>query len=218
MRICAIALAAISLSCRPGAAADETVPDGGLLVFQDDFERAEIGPGWRDTSRGAYTIVDGELRARGARNHPLWLQRALPRDARIEFTARSLGPAVDIKAEAFGDGRSHARRASYTATSYVVILGGWNNTRSVIARLDEHGADRRVRERPRPDIGRRYSFVIERRGRALRWFLDGELFLGFEDPSPLAGPGHEFFAFNNWESEVLFDDLAIYDVGGGRAQ
>lgn len=188
------------------------MPGGGRLVFRDGFERADLGDDWRDTSGGAFAIEDGELRARGARNHPLWLVRTLPRDARVEFTARSAGPAVDIKAELFGDGVSHARRASYTATAYVVILGGWNNTRSIIARLDEHGADRRVREEPRPEPGRRYSFVLTRRGGTLRWFLDGRPFLAFDDPRPLTGPGHEFFAFTNWESEVRFDDLAVYEI------
>jgi hypothetical protein len=208
------AAAALSLSaaCSNGEPAAKPLPTGGRLVFQDGFERTDIGGDWRDTSGGAFTIADGELRARGARNRPLWLRRALPRDARVEFTAVSAGPAVDIKVELFGDGASYARQASYTATAYVVILGGWNNTRSIIARLDEHGDDRRVREEPRPEAGRRYSFVLERRAGSLRWFLDGRPFLDFDDPKPLAGPGHEFFAFNNWQSEVRFDDLAVYEL------
>jgi hypothetical protein len=69
-----------------------------------------------------------------------------------------------------------------------------------------------VRETPRPEPGRRYSFALERRGSLLRWFLDGRPFLDFDDPSPLAGPGHEHFAFNNWNSEVRFDDLAVYEI------
>src|SRR5216683_2690597 len=49
------------------------------------------------------------------------------------------------KVEAWGDGKSNAETLSYTATSYVFILGGWHNMISVIARLDEHGNDRRPR-------------------------------------------------------------------------
>ena len=33
--------------------------------------------------------------------------------------------------------------------------------------------------------------------------------LTFYDPAPLAGPGHDRFAFNNWASRAYFDDLAI---------
>lgn len=120
----------------------------GRLVFKDDFNGAALGSAWLDTG-GGYSIVDGELRAQGARNKPLWLKVKMPRDARVEFVARSMSPAVDIKAELWGDGLSKAIQASYNATSYVVILGGWNNSRSIIARMDEHGNDRKVRSSPK---------------------------------------------------------------------
>jgi hypothetical protein len=33
--------------------------------------------------------------------------------------------------------------------------------------------------------------------------------LEWDDPDPLAGPGHEFFAFNDWDVRVHFDNLVI---------
>ncbi len=176
--------------------------------FEDRFERGELGPDWRDTG-GNWRIENGALRGEGARNHPLWLRRKLPRDARIEFDAWSDSPAGDLKCEAWGDGESHATQASYTATSYVVIFGGWHNRLNVIARMNEHGADRQVREDPHVEMGKRYHFAIERRGRDLRWALDGNPLMEFHDPDPLAGPGHEHFAFNDWEALVHFDNLVI---------
>ncbi len=189
--------------------ADGALPDG-RVVFTERFDGA-LGA-FTDTSDGSYAVRAGELRVQGAHNHPLWLRTALPRDARIDFTARSESPAVDIKVEAFGDGRSFARTASYTATSYVVILGGWNNSRSIIARMNEHGQDRKVRTDPRGEVGRRYSFSVVRVGGRLTWYLDGARFLDFDDDAPLSGSGHEHFAFNNWESEVYFDDLTIREL------
>jgi hypothetical protein len=212
MRIYAIAVAAaVAVSCS-GKSGDQAQPSAGRKVFEDRFDRAELGADWLDTSGGRFAIVNGELHVRGARNKPLWLKRKLPRDARIEFTARSESSAVDIKVEAFGDGRSRAKKLSYTATSYVVILGGWNNSRSIIARMDEHGDDRQVRTSPKGVPGRRYRFAIARKGNLLSWLLDGETFLELDDPAPLAGPGHEHFAFNNWETELYFDDLVVYEL------
>ena len=211
MRACAIAIAVAAAACSSDKGTDPTVGEGRLL-FKDDFERESLGSSWLDTSKGRYSIVDGRLRAAGAHNHPLWLRRELPRDARVEFVASSASPAIDIKCELFGDGRSHAREASYVATSYVVILGGWNNTRSIVARMDEHGDGRVSREDPRGEPGREYRFSIARKGGKLVWKLDGEEFLTLEDDEPLAGAGHEHFAFNNWESEVYFDDLAVYGI------
>lgn len=181
----------------------------GRLVFEDRFDRKEPGADWLDTG-GAYRIENGALRAKGARNRPLWLKRKLPRDARIEFRALSKSPAVDIKAELWGDGKSKATSVSYSATSYVIILGGWNNSLSAIARMNEHGKDRVIKKRPRPTDNRWYSFAIVRQGGLVSWFLDRDLFMRMDDPQPLEGDGHEYFAFNNWESEVLFDDLLIY--------
>lgn len=193
----------------PGTAA----PQGGKgrVVFEDHFDRAEVGPDWLDTG-GGYAIVNGELRAGGAHNKPLWLKRKLPRDARVEFKARSMSPAVDIKVEVFGDGASKAIKASYTATSYVVILGGWNNSRSIIARMNEHGDDRKARTEPRAEPGRSYAFSISRKGGRFEWLLDGRPFLELDDEAPLEGPGHDSFAINDWESEVYFDDLVVYEL------
>ena len=184
---------------------------GGRLVFEDDFDRKEIGDAWLDTG-GGYRIVDGALRIQGAKNKPLWLKHELPRDARVEFTARSESPEVDIKAEFFGDGKSRAERVSYTATSYVVILGGWNNKRSIIARMNEHGDDRFVRESPKGIQGKTYRFAVARKGKSFKWYLNDELFLEMTDTSPLVGSGHDHFAFNNWASEVFFDDLRIFEL------
>ena len=188
-----------------------TPPPGKKLIFEDNFERKEIGDNWLDTW-GRYKIVDGELRAHGAKNKPLWLKKKLPRDTRVEFTARSESPAIDIKVELFGDGKSFAKKASYTATSYVVILGGWNNSRSIIARMNEHGKDRVVRESPKGVQGKTYHFILVRRQSKLTWYLKPGLFLEMRDTIPLEGTGHEYFAINNWASEVYFDNFKVFEL------
>lgn len=177
--------------------------------FEDRFERARLGKDWLDTSDGAYEIVQGRLRVKGAKNHPLWLRRRLPRDVRIELTARSESPAGDIKVEAFGDGRSYATEDSYTATSYVLVFGGWHNRTSVIARMNEHGDDRQERSDRRVVPGRTYRFKIERRAGKLSWWIDGDRMLELDDPEPLEGAGHDHFAFNDWDAELWFDDLVV---------
>lgn len=172
---------------------------------RDDFQRDRIGPDWFATG-GHWRIAGGELWSPKARNNPLWLRLKLPRDVAVEFDARSetaAGPrAGDIKFEIFGDGRDHA-------SGYVCIFGGWGNQISVIARLDEHGADRRERRDVKVVPGRTYHMRVERAGRELRWLVDGEPFLTFDDPRPLEGPGHDRFGFSSWEADVFFDNLVI---------
>ncbi len=176
--------------------------------FKDDFNRSELGPLWRNTG-GPYQIIDQQLRVRGAHNKPLWLKRTLPRDVRIEFDVRSESPEGDIKVEVFGDGVSKATEASYTATSYVVIFGGWNNSKNVLARMNEHGSDRVEGPRRKVEKGRTYRMKIERRGDTISAWVDGQVLVKMEDPEPLWGVGHDHFGINNWQSEVWFDNLVI---------
>lgn len=176
--------------------------------FFDDFERAQLGPAYKDTG-GHWRIERGELHARGAKNHPLWLLRVLPRDVRVELDARSETPDGDIKVEIFGDGVSHATDVSYEATSYVVIFGGWNNSLDVLARMDEHGPDRVAKPSRTVEPGRTYHFRIERIDGTLTVWVDEEMLLQMRDSDPLAGRGHDHFGFNNWQSDVWFDNLKV---------
>ncbi|MEM7137260.1 MAG: family 16 glycoside hydrolase [Myxococcota bacterium] len=201
-RLCRFAAFAMIAGCTPQG-------DPGIGAhFDDSFDREKLGDDWART-HGAWAIRDGQVRARGARNHPLWLKRKIPRDVRIEFDARSDSPEGDIKVEVFGDGVSFASADQYIASGYVVIFGGWGNSRNVLARLDEHGEDRIEGPPIRVEPRQTYRFRIERVGSSLSVFVDDVLLLAMNDPDPLEGRGHDHFAFNNWQSDLRFDNLRI---------
>jgi len=187
--------------------------------FRDDFNRAELGDGWRALSR-AWKIAGGELCGDGARNRGVWLRRRIPDNARIEFDARAATDEGDIKVEVWGDGMSGASGPSYDdATSYLFIYGGWRNSRHVLARLDEHAPQRLALEvdpssdDPRQravEQGQVYRFRIERRDKkTVSWWIDELLVHELDDPDPLVGQGHDHFAFNQWTARVCFDNLVI---------
>jgi hypothetical protein len=180
--------------------------------FRDEFERKELGTNYFDTI-GRYRIVNGRLNIEKAYNHPLWLRRPLPRDVEITLEVESKTSDGDIKVELFGDGRSFAmHRGSYRASGYVVCMGGWRNSKSFIARKDEHGKEGQAvvtRTDVKVKRGQRYRWRIVRQGKEIRWYVDGQLFLSFDDPLPLYGPRNKYFGFNNWQSDVYFDNLNI---------
>lgn len=201
--VAAVALASAPLLQLPfRGEAPATLPGPG---FEDRFERPEVGPHWWSTG-GPWMIRRGELWGAGTRNNPLWLEMPLPRDVAVAFTARSETATGtrpgDIKVEIFGDGRA-------AASGYVLVFGGWGNAVSTIARLDEHGPDRVERRDRRVEPGHTYRMRVERRGRVLRWLVDGEEFLAIDDPTPLSGPGHDRFGFSSWDADLFFDDLRI---------
>lgn len=192
--------------------------------FSDVFEGASLGPAWRPLSP-AWHLHEGWLCAAGAKNRGIWLRRRLPENARVTFDARSDHRDGDLKLEIFGDGIRGATNVSYDdASGYVLVFGGWQNRLHVLARKDEHSAQRlvaRVREdatalRERPvEPGRVYHFEIERSdGRTIRWLVDGELIHAFVDDEPLAGPGNDHFGFNDWMTPVCFDNLTIEALDG----
>jgi hypothetical protein len=182
--------------------------------FADKFERVDLGPDWLDTSHGA-RIKDGKLNLVRAYNHPIWLRRKLPRNVQIDFDAVSQSPAGDLKVELFGDGESFdPDKGRYDPTSYMIVFGGWSNSRSIISRLGEHDeAVKAARDRQGSEVlvtpGRTYHFTVTRRGGLIDWKIDGAPYLSWNDPEPLAGAGHEFFAINDWEADVSFDNLTI---------
>lgn len=188
-------------------------------TFEDSFDRVELGSDWNALSP-LWKINGGRLCVRGARNKGIWLLRKLPVNARIEFDATAEASDGDLKAEVWGDGMSGATTASYSnATSYLFILGGWKNSKHVLARIDEHGDDRLAfdvepnadDERARPvEAGQPYRFRIERDdGKTVKWSVNGLAYFERSDPEPLSGPGHEYFGFNDWDAPVCFDNVKV---------
>jgi len=178
------------------------------------------GPDWITTGPNIWHIESGRLCGEHARNHGIWLKRTLPVNARIEFDGTSMSADGDLKAEYWGDGRSFATSLSYTnATSYLTIYGGWHNKFHVLARLNEHGNDRKEitvtpdsddpREKP-VMTAQSYHFKVERAdGKTVKWWVDGNEMLSWTDTAPLVGVGHDHFGFNDWDVKVCFDNVKV---------
>lgn len=178
--------------------------------YKDDFSRDELGADYYN-SGGDYQIVDGRLRAQKGYNHPLWLRKTLPHDVQIDVDVWAGTAIGDVKVEFFGDGKSHAfNKGAYTSTGYVAVFGGWSNSRSILTRREEHGhqlSEDKTRRKVIPN--HKYHWTIVRKGQQVSWSMDGQPFLTYDDPKPLAGPGHDHFAFASWESPTFFDNLVI---------
>jgi hypothetical protein len=203
-------------ACKEEPRMYSTRASSGKVIFSDDFERAELGDAWAPTGDEAW-IEGGVLKVRGLQNHPLWLTQPLPDDVRIEFDTWATSEEGDIKVELGGDGKSYATSLNYTATGYVMIFGGWNNSMSALVRKSEHGRDRVTAGEPKVEPNRRYHVVLTRTAGEVYWELDGREMLLLEDPKPLAGPGQDHFAFSGWEAEVHFDNLVIEDLTSSGA-
>jgi hypothetical protein len=54
--------------------------------------------------------------------------------------------------------------------------------------------------------------AVVRTDNRLRWYVDGQAFLTFDDAAPLVGDDHDHFAFNDWAAPVRFDEFRVYDL------
>ena len=137
--------------------------DGDRVLFEEDFSGSSLSPRWLASGPGA-SIERGHLHVERLRNHPVWLTTPLPTNVQLEFDAWTTSDEGDIKFELAGDGQSFATTPNYRPTGYVFVFGGWNNSRSVIARLDEHAQDRVSRTDRKVRPNRRYHMVVTRAG------------------------------------------------------
>jgi hypothetical protein len=195
-----------------GTGPAQTHLDATPTPFSDSFGRDTLGGMWNLTDPGEARIDNGAVLVQNGHNHPVWLTQAIPDDAVIELDAWTDSPEGDMKVELWGDGRSYFQgdlHAAYESTGYIFVMGGWHNTTSAIARIHEHGHDRAERSDVHVEPGKRYHWRITRKGGHLEWQIDGQPFLSYDDPNPLVGEGHHFFAFGDWESPVHFDNLKI---------
>lgn len=213
-------------------------PVTASIPFHDDYSSpGELEQNYWSTG-GHWRIINGELFSPGVKNNPLWLQAKLPRDVAVEFDVRSDSPEGDVKVEIFGDGLDHAsgyvlihggwnNRLSIIArrdehgislTDFMKKakekLGAQNrqisNQDLVQAGLFREDTRMRVEANPFPvQLGRTYHWRIERRGSVIRWSIDGQPFMEFDDPVPLEGKDHDRFGFSSWEAQLSFDNLSI---------
>jgi hypothetical protein len=203
-----LALAVSAAGCKVKDPPPITAP------FKDNFDRADLGSSWYATGDG-YRMAQSALSAHNAHNHPLWLRAKLARNVRIELDCWSTEARGDLKVEVFGDGRSFDADGGHyeDQTGYELVFGGWYNTKSEIARLDEHGKDLAARSDIKVVPNKHYHWKVERSGKKITWWIDDmapdKPFLSYEDPAPLDGNGHEYFAINNWETDTWFDNLVI---------
>ena len=180
-------------------------------AFTDAFDRADLGADYRATA-DVFRLKDGALNVSNGYNHPLWLRKKLPPNAVVELDCWSKSAAGDLKVELWADGESFAEnKGAYTSSGYDFIFGGWNNSKSEIARGNEHGQDVVARSDVKVELGRKYHWKIVRQGGHIEWFIDDmqKPFLVMDDSHPFVGAGHEYLGVNDWEADVWFDNLSI---------
>ncbi len=176
--------------------------DGSMTIqFDNNIDYEHLQP-WE----GSWSIYEGKLHTLGDKNAPLWLKTPLPDEAIISFDMTPTSSDIDLKVELYGDGLRHE-------SGYIVILGGWKNTLTVIARQNEHEKTRFEKKTTWPAHQKMHVEII-RANNELKLTVNNTLVGSYRDASPLKGPRHRYMAFNSWKSPGYFDNLVIKSMSG----
>ncbi len=106
----------------------------------------------------------------------------------------------DMNSVICGDGES-------LNSGYGFIYGGWNNSKSAITRNGKVVAETDTAI-PISGFHRRWFYVrVVRRGAQLRFYVDGNLLLEYEDPDPLPDTGQ--VALWTWENGLMVGRVRI---------
>ena len=181
----------------------EAEAQGWTLRFSDDFERSDVGPGWK-AARGEWSIVDGMLCVEDSA-HIVSTWR-FTGDVRLEYEAvsdaeRSCDLSGVISAK-FGE----------ESSGYYFGLGGQHNRDSFLIVRGEV-----VKRAPvRIVKGKRHRVVCQREGKQITFAVDGKVILSHVHDRPVALPGLDRVGLSVY-APGRFDHVRIYTKNDGRA-
>jgi hypothetical protein len=179
-----------------------------VLVFEDDFEREELGPDWL-AWRGTWEIHDGALCCQSRIDSiSVMLDREYPGDVRVEYDAwAEEWPVCDLSCFI------NSIKGYSASGGYFLGFGANRNIRSFVTRrghLISNHPTAWVRR------GQRHHVVAERLGFTVRMTVDGEEINRFDDFFPLSGPDHCEVGLYSWCSHPHFDNIRVYVRKGAK--
>ncbi|MBN1418170.1 MAG: hypothetical protein JXP34_05300 [Planctomycetes bacterium] len=180
--------------------------DRWSLVWQDEFDRAEIGEDWRVLA-GKASLVDGRLLLEGM-GATIGTTRAFAGEVRVEYVARSAPgrPPCDLSV-------SLCTNPDWGwSPGCLIAFGGNSNQVNQIIWPGGREVDRT------PDLlieeGRTYTIAGERDAGKLTLYVDGKpIISAMEGEDPVAGPGFDRVALVTWTG-MLVDRVSVYQHPG----
>ncbi len=175
------------------------------LVWQDDFNRSDLGPDWREIGKQSQTrVADGRLEIYGKGRASVISARAFPPDVRFEFDGGVLPgqPPCDLS-PALCCNEWWGRACGY----HLAFGSSWGKQNVLLSPrgrlvLDDHPAYRL-------EANKRYHMVAIKEGARVSLSADDHLLLSYDDPDPLGGPGFDRIAITTW-SGVWVDNVRVY--------
>jgi len=180
-----------------GAVCANSADEGWKLVFEDDFERSELGPRWGGGT-AYFSIERGALTGKGE----IFLRRQFPGDQRLEYT----GWVNADQAEPCDLSAVLCSTSGTLDYGYFLGFGSEYNTMNKFVRRGKIGTTLRS---PLIVPGRKHHVVCQRLEGRLTWWVDGKKVFEHDDPEPLKGPRVGLYLFHPGR----IDDVKVFGRG-----
>lgn len=168
------------------------------LVFQDDFERAELGDGW--TVVKGMSIVNGKMRLVGTIDAQI--SHHFTPDVRLEFDAWAIDdiPPCDMSATLCG--------GDSMGWGYLLGFGArWNHANHLIG-PGVHFAD--LHPPFFIEYGKKYHCVAQKEGKQISYTVNGTTLFDVKADDPLGGPGFDITGILAWTG-LDVDNVKAYE-------
>ena len=168
------------------------------LVFQDDFERAQLGTDWTDSKK--LSIVNGRMHMIDMVNAAI--NRSFKPDVRLEFDAWALDdtPPCDMSAT-LGSGPG-------LNWGYLLGFGARSNHANHLKGPGVEWADLKP---PFPiEHGKKYHCVAQKEGKHISYTVNGTVLFDVKVDDPIGGPGFDRAGVLTWTGMDV-DNVKVYE-------
>ncbi|MBP7935757.1 MAG: hypothetical protein KA354_14005, partial [Phycisphaerae bacterium] len=167
------------------------------LVFQDHFDRTEVGPDWKPNP--GMSIISGRLRLIGVVNAQI--NHSFKPDIRLEFDGWAIEgiPPCDMSVTFCG---------GEVGTGYLLGFGAQNNAANHLVgpgvRFEDHHPPFLIEQ------GREYHCIAQKEGRRISYAVNGTKLFDVRVDDPLGGPGFDVAGVLGWTG-LEVDNVEVYE-------
>ncbi len=211
IRLNALTVVICLLAVGQGGSALPASPASGFdarewkLVFQDDFERTELGPDW--IIRGKWEIVGGRLKYGLDGPHLATINRHFAADVRVEYDGQV---PEGVKPCDLSIGLGVGRSGDQYNFGYLLAFGGGYNTFNQV--IGGRAMERvQIRDPARKiELGKVHRICGMKDGTTITLEVDGQVLITTTDKDPLGGPGFDMVGLVTWTG-MLVDNVRVYE-------
>ena len=185
------------------------------ILYEDDFSETNLSKNW-EIGRGEWYVNEGWLEGSYPENGGglIYSKKSFDCNVLMDFEARTVPPSNhDLNFSWSSEGWN--TKANDAGTGYIAGLGGWYENKTGIERYPECKI-RSMTQAFQLQAGRTYHIQAGSINGRCFIFVDSQLIIEVDDPTPIGTSKCGKFGFGVYASHVQFRNLKVYEINWRR--